>query len=105
DTLSLTDEERLELPTGVESSPGEWIARFKAARQAAAKASGLGPAADPAAAKVVQTNAGTGDVSVALRDARGLAPPVLAGATIRVRTAKRGNHIWAWTLGEEVVQP
>ncbi|MGA8348284.1 MAG: beta-ketoacyl synthase N-terminal-like domain-containing protein, partial [Isosphaeraceae bacterium] len=38
DTLSLTDEERLELPTGAETSPGEWIARFKAARQAAAKA-------------------------------------------------------------------
>ena len=105
DALALTDEERLELPIGAETAPGEWIARFRVARQAAAKASGLGPPADPAVAKVVKTDAETGDVSVALRGARGSAPADLARATIRVRTAKRGNHIWAWTLGEEVVQP
>jgi hypothetical protein len=32
-------------------------------------------------------------------------PPVLVGATIRVNTARRGEYVWAWTLGEEVEQP
>jgi phosphopantetheinyl transferase len=101
DTRPLTDEERAQLPSGTERSHCEWIARFRAARQAATKASGLGPAADPAVVRVVGVEACTGEVSVELRGARAWAPPVLAGATIRVRTARRGDQIWAWTLGEE----
>jgi malonyl CoA-acyl carrier protein transacylase len=102
DIHSLTDGELLELPQPVEKSPSEWDARLIAARQAAAKASGLNPAADSAVTQVVRTDSDTGDVFVMLRaDGRPM-PPVLSGVSIRVRTAKRGNHIWAWTLGEKV---
>ena len=91
----------LELPSG-ETSRCEWIARLLAASQAAAKAQRAGPAFDPATARVVEVDVDTGDVLVALRHASAATRPVLAGTMIRVGTARRGDHIWAWTLGQEV---
>ena len=102
DNHPIIEEELLELPHGAEKPPGEWDARLKAARQAAAKASGLSPAADSAVTQVVGTNSDTGDVFVVLPADSGSVPRIPAGLTIWVRTAKRGNHIWAWTLGEKV---
>ncbi len=89
----------------MKTSRCEWIARFRAARQAAIKASGLIPAADPSDAKVIAAEFDTGEVLVSLQGDGTFEPPVLAGATIRVMTARRGDHVWAWTLGEEVEQP
>ena len=63
--------------------------------------SGLSLAAARAVAEVVAAEVDTGEVFVLLQGGLGSEPPVLAGATIRVNTARRGDHVWAWTLGEE----
>ena len=56
DIDAFVDEEIPESPASCQTLPGEWFSMCKAARQAAAKASGLGPAADPSVAKVVKVD-------------------------------------------------
>jgi phosphopantetheinyl transferase (holo-ACP synthase) len=102
--LALTDGEASRLPSSVKTSRCGWIARFGAAKQAAIKASGLIPAADRAIAEIVAAKVDTGEVFVLLRGDRASEPSALIGATIRVETARRGDHVWAWTLGEKVQQ-
>ena len=104
ESFGLTTQECLILPTGPELSRCEWIARFRAARQAVAKASRLGLEADPEAVWVVRARICTGEVFVALKGALRTAQPDRAAAIIRVVTARRGDYIWAWTLGDEGVQ-
>ncbi len=78
----------------------EWVARFWCAKQAAAKAAGVEAAAGPGVAEVdwVDENSGAVDVR--------LAPAIVAAASnqivnpLRVVSARRAGHAWAWTLGE-----
>ena len=72
DPLALTDDEVSWLPSGVKTSRCEWIARFRAARQAATKASGLSLAADRAVAKVVAADVDSGEVFVLLQGGRAI---------------------------------
>src|SRR5262249_1786987 len=97
--LSLEEAEFLGLPTGPDVSTREWTARFRAAREAAAKAIGLGPAGDPNLIFVTEADANSGVVSVALRS-KGDSGPQGRFAAIRVGTARRGEHVWAWALGK-----
>jgi hypothetical protein len=69
----------------------ERAARHRAASRAAANAFGHPPDEAEHIATVAAFDEATGEASVRLRGA----------ATIRVRTARRDDHIWAWTLGEE----
>jgi acyl transferase domain-containing protein len=104
DTPALTPSEGAMLRSRV--GPEGWmtIARLLSAKQAAAKASGLGPGAEPAETEVVALDPGTGDARVALSRAPASATGDLTG-TIRVHTEVRGNYVWAWTLGERTDNP
>jgi len=81
------------------SSRMEWVARFWCAKQAAARAAGGGSAALPAGAEVVRFDEGSGAMHVSL------APAVVAASAhhivnpLRVVSARRAGHAWAWTLG------
>ena len=77
----------------------EWIARFWCAKEALAKATGLGFVDGPSGAEVVSVGA-DGSLGVRLRGGLAEACPGLAGRSIRVVTAVRGESVWAWTLGE-----
>jgi hypothetical protein len=72
----------------------EWSARFRCAREAAARSIGMRIADDPTAAEVVQADATSGVLQV--RIAATSARPML------VATARRGESVWAWTSGEGV---
>ena len=79
----------------------EWIARLWCAKEAVAKATGLGFVDGPSGVEVVLDNF---DESLGVRLQGGLAEacPELADRVIRVVTARRGDFAWAWTLGEGV---
>jgi hypothetical protein len=78
-----------------------------AARQAAAKATGAGAGSGPACLKIAQASDELGEILVAVPGvpdgSEPEASPGLHRAAIRVWVAKRGTHVWAWTLGEEVL--
>ena len=77
----------------------EWIARLWCAKEAMAKATGLGFVDGPSGAEVVEA-AVDGSLGLRLRGGLAEACPGLAGRPIRVVTARRGDFAWAWTLGE-----
>ncbi len=81
------------------SGRAEWVARLWCAKEAAAKATGLGFVEGPSGVEVVAIGDG-GAVEVRLRGALAAARPGLAIGTVRVVTARRGDFAWAWTLGE-----
>jgi malonyl CoA-acyl carrier protein transacylase len=72
----------------------EWSARFRCAREAAARSIGMRIDDDPTAAEVVQADATSGVLRV--RIAATTAKPM------PVATARRGESVWAWTSGEGV---
>jgi len=82
------------------SSRMEWVARFWCAKQAAAKAAGVGAAAGPTGAEVLEFDEDSGVMHLRL------APAVVAASAdhivnlLRVVSARRAGHAWAWTLGE-----
>jgi phosphopantetheinyl transferase len=84
----------------------EWLARLWSAKQAAARAAGV----ERAATEVIHADEATGVVHVRLASCgTGILPVIDHGlegrATIdpikplRVVSARRGDHAWAWTLG------
>ena len=77
----------------------EWIARFWCAKEAMAKATGLGFVDGPSGAEVFEA-AVDGSLGLRLRGGLAEACPGLTGGLIRVVTARRGDFAWAWTLGE-----
>ena len=79
----------------------EWIARLWCAKEAVAKATGLGFVEGPSGAEVVLDGF---DESLGVRLRGGLAKscPELADRVIRVVTVRRGDFAWAWTLGEGI---
>jgi acyl transferase domain-containing protein len=94
----------------------EWVVRFRCARSAATKAAGISPMAGPRAAEVVNADDGEAGaprvvhvrLSPAEKDSLPIGragPPSLAAAPetaglLRVITDRRGEYVWAWTLGE-----
>ncbi|WZO96124.1 beta-ketoacyl synthase N-terminal-like domain-containing protein [Isosphaeraceae bacterium EP7] len=78
-------------------SRDEWIARFWCAKEAAAKASGLGMVNGPRTAEVVEPGQDADDLWVMLHAEEG---GDIGPGTIRISTSRRGDYAWAWTLGE-----
>ncbi|WP_435010545.1 beta-ketoacyl synthase N-terminal-like domain-containing protein [Tundrisphaera lichenicola] len=79
----------------------EWVARLWCAKEATAKATGLGFIDGPSGVEVVQVGR-DGVLVVRLRGGLASSCPDLSGFPIRVTTARRGDRIWAWTLGERI---
>jgi len=92
--------ERALLSRWTGASRAEWVARFWCAKEAAAKASGVGLAAGPSSAEVVWVAEESGEMHVRL------ATELLAACSqrmenpLRIVTARRANYAWAWSLGE-----
>jgi hypothetical protein len=104
DLAGFTPEELSLIPAQSGSSRAEWLARFRAARQAAVRASASGNEAERDS-QVKSVDPVSEDVTVVLRAVRapsGAEPPRQA---ILVHTALRANHAWSWTLGAEVQEP
>jgi acyl transferase domain-containing protein len=80
----------------------EWVARFWCAKEAVAKATGLGLVGGPGAVSVVGVDAASGDIDVALGAELAAHCPELGagGHPIRAHSARRGEYAWAWTVGE-----
>jgi phosphopantetheinyl transferase len=78
----------------------EWAARFWCAREAVAKASGKVMAGVPRDLKVVAADLVTGELAVAPGPDLAAAWPEADGRSIRAWTARRGEYVWAWTVGE-----
>jgi hypothetical protein len=72
----------------------EWSARFRCAKEAAVRSAGTGIADDQHAAEVVHADIGSGALHVRIA-ATGVRPMLVA-------SARRGESVWAWTLGEGV---
>jgi phosphopantetheinyl transferase (holo-ACP synthase) len=77
----------------------EWVARIWCAKEAVAKATGQGFVDGPSGSEVV-LDGFDDSLGVMLRGGLLEACPDLAGKVLRVFTARRGNNVWAWTLGE-----
>ena len=83
----------------------EWVARLWAAKEAVVKSTGLGFVAGPLDVEVVAIDPagpgvdGTLSLGVELRGELAAACPDVASRTMRVVTARRGDHAWAWTVG------
>jgi len=98
----------LESRSDQERNRSEWTARFWCAKEAVAKATGLGFVAGPSGAEVVAVDSSDpGAVAVRvlgvqLRGELAEACPRLADRTVRVVTIRRGDFVWAWTTGEEM---
>jgi phosphopantetheinyl transferase (holo-ACP synthase) len=76
----------------------EWIARLWCAKEAAAKATGLGFLDGPSSVEVVRVGT-EGRAEVELRGELAAACPGLASCPFIVGTVRRGEFVWAWTLG------
>jgi phosphopantetheinyl transferase (holo-ACP synthase) len=77
----------------------EWVARLWCAKEAVAKATGLGFVDGPSGVEVVTVGLG-GSLGVRLRGGLAEACTELARKILRVVVARRGDFVWAWTLGE-----
>lgn len=88
--------ERSVLSTCGAQRRAEAVARLGAAKQAAAKAAGLGPRAGPGETQVRSLDLVTGTAVVVLSQG------VEFNGPIRVHTEQREDFVWAWTLGEAI---
>jgi phosphopantetheinyl transferase (holo-ACP synthase) len=79
----------------------EWVARLWCAKEAVAKATGLGFVDGPSGAEVVMANP-DGSIGVRLRGGLAEGCPALAGRLIRVVTERRDEFVWAWHMGEGI---
>jgi len=95
DPMRVSVGERALLSRVPEEARHEWAMRLRAARQAAAKAVGIGPGSAEDHAEVRSFEIDSCDVIVEVRQAGGS-----TGEPLIVRTERRGDHVWAWTLGE-----
>jgi acyl transferase domain-containing protein/phosphopantetheinyl transferase (holo-ACP synthase) len=91
--------ERLLLGDRSGDERAEWVARLWCGKEAVAKATRLGFVDGPSGAEVVKASS-DGSLGVQLRAGLAKGCPDLAGEVIRVVTTRRGDFVWAWTLGE-----
>jgi len=97
---AFTPGERALLDRRSGSNRAEWTARFWCAKEAAAKASGLGLAGGPSSAEVVEVDVESGAIQVRLTSELASAWPEGKNCNpLRVVSARRGEHVWAWTIG------
>jgi acyl transferase domain-containing protein/phosphopantetheinyl transferase len=80
----------------------EWVARFWCAKEAVAKATGIGMIAGSASVEVVAVEPGQGECAMVLGPELASHCPAWSGRSIRVVTARRDDYAWAWTVGQEV---
>jgi len=76
----------------------EWAARFWTAKEAVGKATGMGLAGGPGSVLVTAANPATGVTTLRLGRSPAAACPDLAARRITSRTARRGDHVWAWAV-------
>jgi phosphopantetheinyl transferase (holo-ACP synthase) len=99
-SVAFTPGERTLIDQVPEPSRAEWIARFWCAKEAAAKASGLGLAGGPGSAEVVGFDAESGAVDVRLAaELAAMWSREIGANPVRVHSLRRGRHVWAWTIG------
>jgi acyl transferase domain-containing protein/phosphopantetheinyl transferase len=98
--LAFSEEERDILDRMEGPARAEWTARFWCAKEAVAKASGEGMSGGPKGLMVVAVDASTGELAVVLGPHLAAAWPEAADRPIRAGTARRGEFVWAWTVGE-----
>jgi phosphopantetheinyl transferase len=103
--LALVDAERTCLD-GLAAEPGtdraQWVARLWCAKEAVAKATGLGLVVGPTSVAIVGADRSTGEVTLTLGPELSAHCPDLAGNRIRAVTARHGEYVWAWTLCERI---
>ncbi len=97
---AFTPAERALLSRWTGASRAEWVARFWCAKEAAAKASGVGLAAGPTSAEVVWLTEDSGEMHVRLATELLAACSERIESPLRIVSARRGSYAWAWTLGE-----
>jgi acyl transferase domain-containing protein/phosphopantetheinyl transferase len=78
----------------------EWVARFWCAKEAAGKAAGVGLAAGPSSAEVVEIDEESAEMHVRLSPELLAACPHQIASVVRIVSARRGNYVWAWTIRE-----
>jgi phosphopantetheinyl transferase (holo-ACP synthase) len=76
----------------------EWIARLWCAREAVAKATGLGMVDGPRSVEALEVDRETGVVIVRLGPALAAACPGLAGLGLEVCSSTRDGYAWAWIV-------
>jgi phosphopantetheinyl transferase len=102
--LAFAAGERAWLDRLADPGPGraEWVARLWCAKEAVAKATGLGLVGGPGSVSVVGVEAAGGAVAVALGPELAAACPDLGDHRLRAVTQRRGEYVWAWTLAERI---
>jgi len=86
---------------GASAARAEWVARLWAAKEAAAKATGLGLVGGPTDVEIVEVTPDHGTVAVAPGATLRGSWPVAEGDAMRVHTERRGSYAWAWTRGDK----
>jgi phosphopantetheinyl transferase len=82
------------------ASREEWVARLWCAKEALGKATGRGLIVGPASVVIVEVEPSSGLVLARPGPELAAACPTWPVDPVRVWTGRRGNHAWAWTLGE-----
>ncbi len=100
ETTAFTPGERSLLERWRGRDRSEWITRFWCAKEAAAKATGIGLAGGPSGAEVIRVDENTGIVDLRLSPQLAAADFVRMENPLRVVTARRAEYAWAWTLQE-----
>jgi phosphopantetheinyl transferase (holo-ACP synthase) len=93
EAIAFVPEERALIPRNDRDA---WIARFWTAKEAAAKATGLALLAGPSSVRVVSINGET--LALKLGPDLAAACPDLMDRTLNVRTARRGDYVWAYMM-------
>ncbi|MDR3636531.1 MAG: polyketide synthase dehydratase domain-containing protein, partial [Isosphaeraceae bacterium] len=100
--VAFTDDERRWLDAVAEADRAEWIARFWCAKEAVAKSTGFALLTGPSSVLVVGAERGSGSVSVVLGSDLVNACRDWDERAIQTFTARRGEFVWAWTLGRRI---
>ncbi len=97
ESLAFLPDERLLMDQADAFDRDELIARLWCAKEALAKATGLGLVAGPASVEVVGIDA-DGMATVALGPELAAAVDALPNRRLRVVTQRKGDYVWAWTI-------
>jgi acyl transferase domain-containing protein/phosphopantetheinyl transferase len=101
EATAFTAGERSLLDRWAGASRAEWVTRFLCAKKAAAKASGLGLAGDPASTQLVEVHEDTGVVHVQVApELLTEWPDAIGDNPLSVFSARRAHRAWAWTIAK-----
>ena len=103
EATAFTAGERVLLDRWPASSRAEWVTRFWCAKEAAAKASGLGLAGGPSSALVIEADQDTGVIQVQLSPELLAAwPGGVCDHPLHVISARRSHRAWAWIIAKGI---